>query len=135
MNRAQVLTPLGFGCYEYKADQSPKVCALALELDRWHTAYPAYVAVTPRPRTGRPALGPGEAPAEKPLADRVLETLREASRKGLRLRSAEICERVHASRKAKRVVKALHFLCEHGLVLREGNNRTAVYFSLTGSSS
>lgn len=135
MNRGQVLIPLGFGCYEYKTDQSPKVCALALELERWHAAYPHYIAVTPRPRTGRPERGPGEYGPEKPLADRVLEELREASLKGLRLRSSEICERVNSSRKAKRVVKALHFLCEHGLAMREGNNRTAVYVALTGRSS
>jgi len=127
VNWGQCLTPLGDGRYAIRSDVLPAFSVLALEVRRWHAAYPPDVSITPQPAMGRPELGPGERAPEKPLADRVLEAVRDASRKGLRLRSAEICEKVKASRKAKHVVKALRKLRAQGLIEREGKTLGATY--------
>lgn len=144
MNRAQVLTPLGFGCYEYKTDQSPQVCALALELRRAHGLEgPARVARPPNigevqthvcqgPPKGEDAPLADPLPRRVALIDRVLEALRRSHEK---LQERDLCERLNASQASKRVEKSLRILCNKGLVAREGTRRSAVYFALTWRSS
>lgn len=141
MNRAQALTPLGFGCYEYRTDLCPPFSVLALELRRAHGMTSEHIAtpdhalthICAGPKPGDDDLPPPPTVLQKErLIDRVFDALKTAWRSNHeKLQERDICERIHASLTSKRVEKALRGLVREGLVQREGNNRCAVYWPTT----
>jgi hypothetical protein len=77
-----------------------------------------------------PASSVVRAPARKGnLTVDVLRALR-SSEDGLA--TEEICEMLGVSFESKKVHKVLQALCDNGFVGKEGNNRTARYFAVSG---
>ena len=69
------------------------------------------------------------------LIDRVQSALQASWRSHQKLSENDLCEMLGASKASKRVEKALRELCREGKAHREGNNRNALYWATTVTSS
>lgn len=65
---------------------------------------------------------------KEPLAGRVMDALLTSWRSQTKLSSNDLCERLEVSKTSKRVEKSLRSLIREGMVQREGNNRSALYW-------
>lgn len=136
MNKAQMMTSLGEGCFEWRTDLLPTFSVLAFELQRQPTFRAGMTNreyhLTPEERKVR--IERLDAARSEPSAklgvtqEKLLSVLRLATRNGQRLGYAEICERagLQASGATHRVLGQLF---KRKLVAREGQNRGAVYWA------
>jgi hypothetical protein len=135
VNWGQALIPLGDGRYAIREDVLPPFSVLAIELRRWHEAYPTTAQVIRKRERNAVKLFDDERRPELSLADRVLVALKVAAGKGRRLGCKELCDILRASPKSKRVEKALRRFTRQGLVERQGLTKGATYALVRSASS